>query len=664
MKGGILFLVCFPLLLSFPSYAQTSYTYTANGTFTPPAGVTSVTGQAWGGGGGGGSGSAFIGTGRGGGGGGGAFNSGTLSVTPGTSYAITIGQGGTSGNNGGATSFGSLLSANGGNAGVDGVGVLGSGNGSGGSGGAAGTWAGGNGATATGSGSGGGGGGAGSSSTGGNGSVPTGGSGGTGSGGTGGNGRTSNGDGGSGSIAGGGGGGGYYGGFAGLRDGGSGARGQLTLTWTCPTYSFTSLSGQSICSPATSSSVTLNGNAANLPTGTYTVTYNTTNPTQTGLTATMTISTAGTGTFTVTGLTGTAPITSVVTVTRLASGTYPGGSCCQSDFSSGNTASIIKAVSSPAQPGTINGPATVCSGASGETYSISSVQYASSYSWSVPSGWTITAGQGTTEITVDAGSSGGDISVTANNGCGSSSPRSLTIGIYPDFTAGAIETSGETICYGDDPSEIGSDTDASGGDNSISYEWRSSADGYTDPISGATASSYTPPSGLTQTSSYRRYASDGSCHTTPSQSTGTWTVTVHRIAATVELESGDNECPDLEASQGFNPDNNGPYNAGATAVTFTVTRVYSSAATWGFIYTLDGTNISVPGSSPNPATGTINNIGDDSYDITFWMTNVVNTPLTATLTIDEVFDSHGCNDTSAPTDDVDILAMPAVGPFQ
>jgi hypothetical protein len=79
-----------------------------------------------------------------------------------------------------------------------------------------------------------------------------------------------------------------------------------------------------------------------------------------------------------------------------------------------------------AQPGTISGTASVCSGSS-TTYSISAVSGATSYVWTVPSGSIITAGQGTTSITVTAGSTAGNISVAASNTCGTSVARTLAI---------------------------------------------------------------------------------------------------------------------------------------------------------------------------------------------------------------------------------------------
>ncbi len=50
-----------------------------------------------------------------------------------------------------------------------------------------------------------------------------------------------------------------------------------------------------------------------------------------------------------------------------------------------------------------------------------------------------------------------------------------TIVVRSAFTDGDITTTGETICYGGTPaSTIGNSVSASGGDNSITYSWRSS----------------------------------------------------------------------------------------------------------------------------------------------------------------------------------------------
>lgn len=103
--------------------------FNANGNYTVPAGVTKIKVIVWGGGGGGAT-SSGIGNRGGGGGGGGGYAEGIYSVTPSASYTVIVGAGGTAGNNGGTTSFGSpvLIQATGGTAGY-GTGASAGGNG-------------------------------------------------------------------------------------------------------------------------------------------------------------------------------------------------------------------------------------------------------------------------------------------------------------------------------------------------------------------------------------------------------------------------------------------------------------------------------------------------------------------------------------------------------
>jgi len=90
----------------------------------------------------------------------------------------------------------------------------------------------------------------------------------------------------------------------------------------------------------------------------------------------------------------------------------------------------------PSQPGTIAfPPSTLCQSVSGYAYTITPVSKATSYTWSVPSGWTIINGQGTTTISVISGSTSGSISVTASNSCGTSAARTLSVS--PSLTPSA-----------------------------------------------------------------------------------------------------------------------------------------------------------------------------------------------------------------------------------
>ncbi|MBC3540599.1 ice-binding family protein [Rufibacter sediminis] len=81
----------------------------------------------------------------------------------------------------------------------------------------------------------------------------------------------------------------------------------------------------------------------------------------------------------------------------------------------------------PALAASIQGEAGVCANANQLTYSISSTNAASSFQWQVPAGWAILSGQGTSEIKVKAGTNGGNIQVSARNGCGQSTTRSLPV---------------------------------------------------------------------------------------------------------------------------------------------------------------------------------------------------------------------------------------------
>jgi hypothetical protein len=83
----------------------------------------------------------------------------------------------------------------------------------------------------------------------------------------------------------------------------------------------------------------------------------------------------------------------------------------------------------PATPGIISGGTEQCINKSGLTYSVLAVPNATSYTWTVPTGWTIASGQGTTSITVNTGAAAtnGNLTVTASNSCGSSTAQTMAV---------------------------------------------------------------------------------------------------------------------------------------------------------------------------------------------------------------------------------------------
>jgi len=79
----------------------------------------------------------------------------------------------------------------------------------------------------------------------------------------------------------------------------------------------------------------------------------------------------------------------------------------------------------PVQPSAIIGTENPCQNSS-ETYSVTNVP-GTTYTWTVPTDWTITNGQGTNSITVTVGVTTGNILVTPSNNCGSGASRTLAV---------------------------------------------------------------------------------------------------------------------------------------------------------------------------------------------------------------------------------------------
>ncbi|MGQ3013779.1 MAG: T9SS type A sorting domain-containing protein [Flavobacteriales bacterium] len=99
---------------------------------------------------------------------------------------------------------------------------------------------------------------------------------------------------------------------------------------------------------------------------------------------------------------------------------------CASPASASSTGITMSTGGAPAQPGSISGPAGICSGNT-VIYTVTPVAGATSYIWTLPSGWT---GSSTNNaISVTTGSTGGTISVSAVNACGTSNSTILNVSI-------------------------------------------------------------------------------------------------------------------------------------------------------------------------------------------------------------------------------------------
>lgn len=118
------------------------------------------------------------------------------------------------------------------------------------------------------------------------------------------------------------------------------------------------------------------------------------------------------------------------------------------------------------QPGAIQGILSGHCVTSGATVSVNPVNYAVSYNWTPPAGLTITAGQGTPNITFSTaqGFKSGQLCVTSNNGCMNSTPRCGTIYATP---AKPIITGPSSVCAG----QPGVPYQASASSGATQYIW-------------------------------------------------------------------------------------------------------------------------------------------------------------------------------------------------
>ena len=115
--------------------------------------------------------------------------------------------------------------------------------------------------------------------------------------------------------------------------------------------------------------------------------------------------------------------------------------------------------------GAIYGQEAVCSNQANVNYSVDPVAGAITYNWVVPAGASIVSGQGTSSITMNFGSSFGDICVAVDDGTGFGTPSCLTTyyayskPAAPDTIYGPLNTvcPGQTITYSIDEDSIAAD---------------------------------------------------------------------------------------------------------------------------------------------------------------------------------------------------------------
>jgi len=103
------------------------------------------------------------------------------------------------------------------------------------------------------------------------------------------------------------------------------------------------------------------------------------------------------------------------------------------------------ACNAPPQPTAILGNTIMCSGSGSNTYSIASVAGATSYTWSLPAGWS--GSSNTNSILATPGTSG-VFSVAASNACGASAQQTLSVTVNPLPTI-TVSTNISVLCEGE-----------------------------------------------------------------------------------------------------------------------------------------------------------------------------------------------------------------------
>jgi hypothetical protein len=149
----------------------------------------------------------------------------------------------------------------------------------------------------------------------------------------------------------------------------------------------------------------------------------------------------------------------------------------------------------PTIPGVISGLATICRSQNNVLYSIPTIQYASSYVWTVPNGASIVSGQGTNTIAVNFDSSveNGNITVFGQNSCGDG-PISIFSVIVEPLPGEALAISGQAIVCQGTPYSYSTGTIS----NALSYTWTLPTGATGTSTNNSITVTFTPPGGYLQ----------------------------------------------------------------------------------------------------------------------------------------------------------------------
>lgn len=234
---------------------------------------------------------------------------------------------------------------------------------------------------------------------------------------------------------------------------------------------------------------------------------------------------------------------------------------------------------------TISGNTTVCQGSS-QVYSVPSAGN-QTYNWTVPTGWTVTAGAGTSAITATVGATGGNVSVTVTNtltSCSNSNSVAVTVTSLP--TAFNVTPAGNNaICLTNaagtnNTYQIG----LSGSQTGTNYQLFNGTNAVGAAVAG-TGAALSPATWLITTTStgtftYTIQATSTACSGLPVTMTGSsiWTVNPNPAPA---ITGSNNVCASSTITYSTPANTGSNYSWTITGGTPTTATTSSVTVTWG-----------------------------------------------------------------------------------
>jgi hypothetical protein len=202
----------------------------------------------------------------------------------------------------------------------------------------------------------------------------------------------------------------------------------------------------------------------------------------------------------------------------------------------------------------------------------------------------------------------------------------------------------------------------------------------TDVYSGTPFDVENNPVSATTTYTLQSVTDINGCSRSSGFSTASATIVIQPLSSTVTQYTPDNECPQLDPALGFEPNNDGPYDAGSSEIQFQIQN-NSPTTDWNFTFDISDANgttgflvdsVNAAGNdSYNQdilnSNGTFSSIpvADDLITITTRVKNIPGSQLEIDFNLSNITDTNGCSTSYTENRDTVIMnVMPVVGSFE